>query len=213
MTEENPQLKLNIDASKMTKAFEDFRATFQSPEFKEAMRREIDKMRGGEYNMPMPRCRSYILDPYSGEHVSERRNYLDSQWRAINIEGIGNINCVNNARSPHLQCAVNPTGNCSDCSHFEEIKETETVEVRDITGRVTNFPQVRERTSCPQIRVYRVESHFRQSIGVRPDALQIPRESLHLQLNEQQRLDLIAMLVSRSGGCEIILNGEEMRVE
>jgi hypothetical protein len=34
-------------------------------------------------------------------------------------DAIGDITCVNNARSQYLQCAVNPTGNCAECPHFE----------------------------------------------------------------------------------------------
>ena len=32
---------------------------------------------------------------------------------------IGDTSCTYNAKSPYLQCAVNPEGNCSDYSHFE----------------------------------------------------------------------------------------------
>ncbi|MGL5719873.1 MAG: DUF6464 family protein [Alphaproteobacteria bacterium] len=32
---------------------------------------------------------------------------------------IGNVNCRFNARSPHLQCTVNPTGDCGNCGEFE----------------------------------------------------------------------------------------------
>lgn len=32
---------------------------------------------------------------------------------------VGNIACRYNARSPHIRCAVNPTGPCSECSQYE----------------------------------------------------------------------------------------------
>ncbi|MCC5644775.1 DUF6464 family protein [Nostoc sp. CHAB 5824] len=32
---------------------------------------------------------------------------------------LGNPSCNFNARSPHLQCTVNPSGNCATCRHFE----------------------------------------------------------------------------------------------
>lgn len=39
------------------------------------------------------------------------------------IEGIGymigDLTCQFNARSHHLRCAVNPTGPCSSCSHYQ----------------------------------------------------------------------------------------------
>lgn len=35
---------------------------------------------------------------------------------------IGDINCQYNARSPHLRCAINPSGPCEGCSHFDPRK-------------------------------------------------------------------------------------------
>ncbi|PSF38416.1 hypothetical protein C7H19_05370 [Aphanothece hegewaldii CCALA 016] len=32
---------------------------------------------------------------------------------------IGEINCRYNARSPHLRCAINPSGPCEGCLHYE----------------------------------------------------------------------------------------------
>jgi hypothetical protein len=34
---------------------------------------------------------------------------------------IGDSSCAFNARSPHLRCAVNPTGPCTDCRFYEPI--------------------------------------------------------------------------------------------
>jgi tetratricopeptide (TPR) repeat protein len=36
---------------------------------------------------------------------------------------LGNPSCINNARSPYLQCVINPTGDCSDCKDYREIVE------------------------------------------------------------------------------------------
>jgi len=33
---------------------------------------------------------------------------------------IGDTNCVNNAQSPYIRCAINPEGPCDECSHFEK---------------------------------------------------------------------------------------------
>ena len=33
---------------------------------------------------------------------------------------IGDTNCLNNAQSPYIRCAVNPEGPCDECSHFEK---------------------------------------------------------------------------------------------
>jgi hypothetical protein len=32
---------------------------------------------------------------------------------------IGNANCNFNAHSPYIRCAVNPSGPCEDCPHYE----------------------------------------------------------------------------------------------
>lgn len=45
---------------------------------------------------------------YHGDPRSELERYF-----------IGNINCRYNARSPYIRCAVNPSGPCQDCSHYE----------------------------------------------------------------------------------------------
>jgi hypothetical protein len=34
---------------------------------------------------------------------------------------IGDISCRFNARSPHVRCAVNPSGPCHDCVHYESV--------------------------------------------------------------------------------------------
>lgn len=33
---------------------------------------------------------------------------------------IGDITCRNNAKSPYLRCAINPSGPCEECSHYEK---------------------------------------------------------------------------------------------
>ncbi len=32
---------------------------------------------------------------------------------------VGNTNCLYNAHSPYIRCAVNPCGPCEDCPHYE----------------------------------------------------------------------------------------------
>ncbi len=43
------------------------------------------------------------------------------------IEGygyvIGLVSCKYNARSPHIRCAVNPSGSCQGCRHYESSME------------------------------------------------------------------------------------------
>lgn len=33
---------------------------------------------------------------------------------------LGDTTCVNNARSPYIRCAINPSGPCDECSHYEK---------------------------------------------------------------------------------------------
>ena len=33
---------------------------------------------------------------------------------------VGDTSCINNAQSPHLRCAINPSGPCDGCSHYEK---------------------------------------------------------------------------------------------
>ena len=33
---------------------------------------------------------------------------------------IGDISCLYNAQSPYLRCAINPSGSCEDCPHYEK---------------------------------------------------------------------------------------------
>ena len=32
---------------------------------------------------------------------------------------IGDVTCINNAKSPYIRCAINPSGPCAECSHYE----------------------------------------------------------------------------------------------
>lgn len=34
---------------------------------------------------------------------------------------IGKVSCKYNARSPYIRCAVNPSGSCEDCCHYESL--------------------------------------------------------------------------------------------
>lgn len=33
---------------------------------------------------------------------------------------IGDTTCRNNAHSPYIRCAINPSGPCKECSHYEK---------------------------------------------------------------------------------------------
>ncbi len=51
----------------------------------------------------------------------ERDNFF---FLTDSLEGcddfIGDITCRNNAKSPYLRCAINPSGPCEECSHYEK---------------------------------------------------------------------------------------------
>ena len=48
-------------------------------------------------------------------------SYLYSdRRRASSRYYIGDINCRNNAHSPYIRCAINPSGPCETCPHYEE---------------------------------------------------------------------------------------------
>ncbi|NET48237.1 MAG: pentapeptide repeat-containing protein [Merismopedia sp. SIO2A8] len=43
-------------------------------------------------------------------------------------DSIGNIDCFYNARSPFLQCAINPSGSCDSCPDFEDGPSSHTID-------------------------------------------------------------------------------------
>ncbi len=74
--------------------------------------------------------RAQILTTYSDRHRESFRNnayYYDRESyimsdrrRPITKYYIGDTTCVNNAHSPYIRCAINPSGPCDDCSHYEK---------------------------------------------------------------------------------------------
>ncbi|HEY9906592.1 MAG TPA: DUF6464 family protein [Thermosynechococcaceae cyanobacterium] len=46
---------------------------------------------------------------------------LNADYEYLEGQGylLGDITCRFNARSPHLRCAVNPSGSCKECPHYE----------------------------------------------------------------------------------------------
>ena len=43
----------------------------------------------------------------------------EDRRRTVTKYFIGDTNCINNAQSPYLRCAINPEGPCDECAHFE----------------------------------------------------------------------------------------------
>ncbi|MGD1895564.1 MAG: DUF6464 family protein [Phormidesmis sp.] len=48
--------------------------------------------------------------------VPDERTLLNGAWV------IGDITCTYNARSELVRCAINPSGPCSDCTHYQSIE-------------------------------------------------------------------------------------------
>lgn len=73
----------------------------------------------GRWNKSLRRAQNvttYQLQP---------RNRYDFDYDDLVTESripafLGDTNCVNNARSSYLRCAINPSGPCNECSHYEE---------------------------------------------------------------------------------------------
>jgi Family of unknown function (DUF6464) len=53
---------------------------------------------------------------------------------------LGDQDCINNARSEYLQCAINPSGDCGDCKH-REVEET-TIKVDRTNKQAYMFAEV-----------------------------------------------------------------------
>lgn len=59
-----------------------------------------------------------ITLPNFRELVSVQRSGL-VVLQAETVGCLGDPSCKFNARSPYVQCAVNPKGDCADCQYFE----------------------------------------------------------------------------------------------
>ena len=59
--------------------------------------------------------------------LNNYRRRLDREFFPVSFDSlerygdyIGDISCRNNAKSPYLRCAINPSGPCEDCPNYEE---------------------------------------------------------------------------------------------
>jgi hypothetical protein len=56
----------------------------------------------------------------------ETRPSQPEQYHLLGVgDLVGDISCRYNARSPHLRCAINPSGPCGTCYHYEAIEHVE----------------------------------------------------------------------------------------
>ena len=51
---------------------------------------------------------------FSDSYISEAATNSTLSYR-------GDPNCIYNARSPYILCAVNPCGSCQNCSHYKSM--------------------------------------------------------------------------------------------
>jgi len=84
----------------------------------------------------VPALISFIVVRRAKRQFSERRriralnNYrrrLDREFFPLSFDPlerhsdyIGDISCRNNAKSPYLRCAINPSGPCENCTSYEK---------------------------------------------------------------------------------------------
>ncbi|TVP65268.1 MAG: hypothetical protein EA343_03805 [Nodularia sp. (in: Bacteria)] len=66
------------------------------------------RMRQAATNLSGGRIRDYIRPTEGDRYYLEGVGYL-----------IGDISCTFNARSGYMRCAVNPSGPCQNCRHYE----------------------------------------------------------------------------------------------
>ena len=71
------------------------------------------------------RSRRLTVAEYHGDRRSTKRANRDPEEQYIEGVGyvIGDVSCKYNAKSPYVRCAINPTGLCQDCRHFESHEE------------------------------------------------------------------------------------------
>ena len=67
--------------------------------------------------------RAQILTTYQPQTRTRYNLNYDESYAITNQTTkyfIGDTTCINNARSPHIRCAINPSGPCEECSHYDK---------------------------------------------------------------------------------------------
>jgi hypothetical protein len=59
--------------------------------------------------MTVDNCQDSLPGYYNGDRSFEATRYF-----------IGDTTCQYNAHSPYMRCAVNPSGPCKNCSHYQQ---------------------------------------------------------------------------------------------
>lgn len=167
------------------------------------------------------RPEDFILDklPYGCPIFTVARACIDrlireenrrwSPHEAPKPNGIGDTTCVNNARSKYLKCAVNPMGDCEVCEHYESDRPVkETIEARFKSQPPISVNFVPTETTAPHVE--RV-SNWEPAETFLSKTFR-DKSVLQIHLTNQQRRDLTAMLLNEQGGCTILIDDSEMRV-
>ena len=56
---------------------------------------------------------------HSDIYSEDSHSVYSDRRRPVTKYFIGDTNCINNAQSPYIRCAINPEGPCDECPHFE----------------------------------------------------------------------------------------------
>ncbi|MCC5636311.1 DUF6464 family protein [Nostoc sp. CHAB 5844] len=107
-----PFITINVDASRVGYAMSQVKAELNRA-YKTASRTEIR----ATISKALQDIETIVLSNFR-ELVSVQRN-SSAVCPADTVGCLGDHKCKFNARSPILQCAVNPKGDCGDCQHFE----------------------------------------------------------------------------------------------
>ena len=86
--------------------------------FQKAKKRWQSRLRRAQnFNYHHQNYRNRLQRSYN--HNSDSYPLRDRR-RPVTKYFIGDTNCVNNAHSPYIRCAINPEGPCDECVHFEK---------------------------------------------------------------------------------------------
>ena len=64
--------------------------------------------------------RARTMNFYQHHERSRVANYHQNYSQRETKYSIGDTTCRNNAHSPYIRCAINPSGPCEGCSHYEK---------------------------------------------------------------------------------------------
>ncbi|BAZ43593.1 hypothetical protein NIES4102_05940 [Chondrocystis sp. NIES-4102] len=67
-----------------------------------------------DYNLYQYDNSSYPVGEYPFDQLRDSRRIPVTKYF------IGDTTCVNNANSPYIRCAINPSGPCEGCVHYQE---------------------------------------------------------------------------------------------